>query len=433
MTGRGDHLRRGRCPGALRPMESGDGLIVRVRPRAGGLDAETLIALADAASRYGNGHIDLTRRANLQLRGVTRETLPRLLDLLAERGLLDANAEAEAVRNILVSPLAGADPSEVLDVRPLAIELSRLIEADRALWSLPGKFAFLIDGGGALPLDAARADIRLRAIRAGQEARIALGIDRPGEVLWLGHTSRGSAPAATVRVAHAVLDSRPGSGCIRLRDLSERGAEHIGAALSGFLDPLDAPPLPRARNATVGLLNDGPHVFAAGIAMPFGRVEATTLRRLVEVLAAAGAEEARVSPWQTLYVPIRRRILAEGMLGAAASLGLIIDGNDPLLKLDACPGAPACSRAAAATRRDAQLLAAAIRAHPEIRSVHVSGCPKGCARSSPADLVLVARDGGYGLVRNGTASGRPERTIASAELRDLPSVLGKKRGTPCHA
>ncbi len=26
---------KGWCPGALRPMESGDGLVVRVRPRAG--------------------------------------------------------------------------------------------------------------------------------------------------------------------------------------------------------------------------------------------------------------------------------------------------------------------------------------------------------------------------------------------------------------
>jgi len=428
-----DVHRRGCCPGALRPMESGDGLIVRVRPRAGGFDAETLIALADAASRYGNGQLDLTRRANLQLRGVKRETLPRLLDLLAERGLLDGDAEAEAVRNILVSPLAGADPKEVLDVRPLAIELSRLIEADRALWSLPGKFAFLIDGGGALPLDAERADIRLKAIAAGQAARIALGIDRRDEVFWLGHSSPETAPAAAVRVAHAFLECRPGGGRGRLRDLSDSGAERVRAAVSKVVDPIAAPPSPLARTSPLGLLKDGPHVFAVGIAMPFGRIEGAILRSLVEALAAAGAKEVRVSPWRTLYVPIDSRTLAEGMLGAAASFGLIVDGDAPLLKLDACPGAPACCRARGDTRRAAQLLAAAVRAHPEIRSVHVSGCPKGCARSTPADLVFVARDGGYGLVRNGTASDRPEKTIASAELRELPSVLGKKRGAPCHA
>jgi precorrin-3B synthase len=429
MTGSAVHLRRGWCPGALRPMESGDGLIVRVRPRAGGLDAETLIALAHAASRYGNGQIDLTRRANLQLRGVTYETLPRLLDLLAEHGLLDANAEAEAVRNILVSPLAGADPSEVLDVRPLVCELAQVLDADRALWGLPGKFAFLIDGGGALPLDAERADVRLRAIRSGKEARIAVGIDRPGGTLWLGLT-RPAGPLVAVRVAHAFLRSRPGDGCIRFRDLSDSGAERIRAAISEIVDPIEAPPSPRVRSSPLGLLEDGGRVFAVGIAVPFGRIESAVLRGLAEALAAAGAEEVRLSPWRTIYVPVSRGISAEGVLGAAAALGLIVDGKDPLLIFAACPGAPACSRAVADTRKDAQLLAAAIRSHPEIRSVHVSGCPKGCARSKPADLVLVAGGDGYGLIRNGTASDRPERTIASTELGALPSLL--HRGAPRH-
>ena len=69
---------RGWCPGALRPMESGDGLLVRVRPRAGRLATGDVIAIAAAAERYGNGLIDLTRRANLQLRGLSAESLPDL-------------------------------------------------------------------------------------------------------------------------------------------------------------------------------------------------------------------------------------------------------------------------------------------------------------------------------------------------------------------
>ena len=54
---------KGWCPGALKPMQSGDGLIVRVRPRCGMLSPDELIGLAEAAQRFGNGHIDLTRRA----------------------------------------------------------------------------------------------------------------------------------------------------------------------------------------------------------------------------------------------------------------------------------------------------------------------------------------------------------------------------------
>ena len=413
-------------------MKSGDGLIVRIKPRVGDLQMDTLIALAGAARRYGNGQIDLTRRANLQLRGVTHETLSPLLLCLTDRGLLDANDEAEAVRNILVSPLAGSDPSELLDVRPLALELARLLETDGSLWRLPAKFAFLVDGGGALPLDAERADIRLRAIAAEEEARIAVGIDRPDRTLWLGATTPEAAPAAAVHVAHALLENLPADGRVRLLDLAESDVEKIRAAVSGIVDPLEAPPLLRVRTSPVGLLKDGAYVFAAGIAVPFGRVESDTLRALAEALGAAGVVELRLSPWRALYVPLRHGIPAHSVLRAAAALGLIVDDKNPLLKVTACAGAPACCSATTDTRGDARLLAEALEAFPEIRSVHVSGCPKGCARSEPADLVLVARGNGYGLVRNGTASDPPERSIASAEISAF-SLLSQLRRAPRHA
>ena len=80
---------KGWCPGALKPMQSGDGLIVRVRPRCGMLSPDELIVLAEAAQRFGNGHIDLTRRANLQIRGVSEETLPGLHEVIDRLGLLE--------------------------------------------------------------------------------------------------------------------------------------------------------------------------------------------------------------------------------------------------------------------------------------------------------------------------------------------------------
>ena len=73
---------KGWCPGALRPMESGDGLIVRVRPWNSALTPAQARAIADGARRHGNGLIDLTRRANLQLRGVSPATLAPLQEAL---------------------------------------------------------------------------------------------------------------------------------------------------------------------------------------------------------------------------------------------------------------------------------------------------------------------------------------------------------------
>src|SRR5690349_10110447 len=101
---------KGWCPGALRPMPSGDGLIVRIRPPCGAFTLGQAAALADLAQSLGNGHIDLTRRANLQLRGLGEARLPALHAALRKLMLLDRDAETEAGRNVMVSPLAGLDP-----------------------------------------------------------------------------------------------------------------------------------------------------------------------------------------------------------------------------------------------------------------------------------------------------------------------------------
>jgi len=79
---------KGWCPGGVRPMPSGDGLLVRVRPWCGAFTLEQARGLADIAATLGNGHIDLTRRANLQIRGLRDESLPALHDALDRLGLL---------------------------------------------------------------------------------------------------------------------------------------------------------------------------------------------------------------------------------------------------------------------------------------------------------------------------------------------------------
>src|SRR4029077_17443228 len=110
---------KGWCPGALRPMPSGDGLIVRIRPFCGAFSLEQARGLADLARRLGNGHIDLTRRANLQLRGLVEAHRAELQAALGRLGLIDPDAETEATRNLMVGPLAGLDPA-VWDIRPIA-------------------------------------------------------------------------------------------------------------------------------------------------------------------------------------------------------------------------------------------------------------------------------------------------------------------------
>ena len=96
-----DALRKGWCPGALRPMMVRDGLLVRLKITGGIVPTELALALADLAERHGNGLFDLSARANLQLRGVREDALPALLDGLGALGLLDGEPAADDGRQLV--------------------------------------------------------------------------------------------------------------------------------------------------------------------------------------------------------------------------------------------------------------------------------------------------------------------------------------------
>jgi precorrin-3B synthase len=415
---------KGWCPGALRPMQSGDGLIVRIRPQSATFSPDELRALADAAWRLGNGHIDLTRRANLQIRGVSETSLPALHEVIAGLGLLDDNADGEAVRNIMINPLAGIDPTEALDVRPIGRELARWLVSDKSAWALPTKFGFVVDGGGALSLAQQHADVRLAAVAHGPEVAMAIGIETHAGMEWLGSTTPGAAAAAAINIARAFIEMASREQRQRMRDLSAESLASIRSTMRSRLDALHENP-PQANvspDRRIGLIELGKR-FAVGIGAPFGRVETDQLRRLVEVIATQGIAEIRLSPWRALYAGVSSRQSGEDILDAAKHEGLITDPRDPLLQIEACPGAPGCQSTALDTRGDGRRLAALLPRFGFAGTVHVSGCAKGCAKSGSSDLVLVGAEGRYGIVRNGTAQDQPARRFSFAELAADPGAI----------
>ena len=133
---------KGWCPGALTPMESGDGLLLRAKIIGSKLSLTQLSEIAAIALDCGNGWIDLSQRAQLQIRGVTETTLAPAQARLKSIGLLASDAATESRLNIMASPLAGAASP---DANEIAARLARAIAEDQALASLPGKFLFLVD------------------------------------------------------------------------------------------------------------------------------------------------------------------------------------------------------------------------------------------------------------------------------------------------
>ena len=343
--------RKGWCPGALRPMETGDGLLVRVRASGGRLTLAQAAAIAEGALACGNGAISLSARGNLQVRGVSEKTLPDLHARLAAAGLIDSDPEVERLRNILVSPLSDIDPDAVFDLGPSVAALERRLAEDAALRPLPAKFSFALDAGGRLPLGDIGADIRFEAIR---------GAEGPAFAAYLGGDDALAAILApsdiggvASRLARAFLALAGGGEARRMRALVER----LGAKAVFSSAGLDA--RPRHRSPCSAALRDvlGGHAFGpaivVGAAAPFGDIDAGQFRTLIERARSAGADGLRLAPWRSFFVTGLAPRSAVSFVGACAKLGFVVHSGDLRMRVVACPGAPACMHAFRPLREDA--------------------------------------------------------------------------------
>lgn len=360
---------KGWCPTAWRPMMAGDGLLVRVRPPLGRLTRVQLLGLCEAATEHGNGQIDMTTRANLQIRGVRENSWRPLIDKLLELGLIDPDPIREARANILVVPDWRAQD----DTHRIAEELrARLPE----LPDLPGKVGFAIDAGNAPMLGSAPADFRIERAASGRLILRADGRDLGTPLL-------------------------PGTEVDHLIELAHWFVE-TGGAQMGRMARHDAPLPDWAASTTSPAASaprpePGPHPFGIALGLPFGRVSAAALIRFARAETAVDA--IRLTPWRIAICQ------TDATLGVQPDpADFITDPSAPVLRTDACVGAPACPQGTVETR------AIALRLAPHVAGrLHVSGCAKGCARATPGDVVVTGRDGRYDLAFAACAGAPPSR------------------------
>jgi len=412
---------KGWCPGALAPMESGDGLLMRAKIVGSRLTLQQASEIAAISRDCGNGLLDLSQRAQLQMRGLSEETRGAAQARLQSIGLLARDAATESRLNIIASPLGGA---VAFDANEIAARLAQAIAEDQALRSLPGKFLFLVDDGSAPGLRDVAADIRLEA----QGAKFAVVIDGARDQAVIAPLD--AAIGAAIKLARAFIELRAG------REFELRRMHALVAAMGA--EPLllasGLKSAPYRSTCQSGLLSDllgvrqFGHDFCAGVAAPFGRLLARDFAKLAEAALRTGAKELRLTPWRAMMAPTQSLEQAAHIVETARGLGLIVDAGDARLAIAACPGAPECSQANGATRSGLDAIAGfAQTPSRDGVGLHVSGCAKGCAKPSATPLTLVANDGAFDLIYDGAAGDAP--VAKKLTFDEIASVLAQRGST----
>lgn len=376
---------KGWCPGAWRPMATGDGLLVRVRPPLGQLSRQQVVALCEAAETFGSGLIELTSRANVQLRGVSEASWPPLMAFLVEHQLVSDDPQAERQPQLMLAPAwqVGDDTHTI----------ARLLQTQGSeLAPMPGKIGIAIDAGKAPVLCDSAADFRIECSTEG-----GLIVRADGYQCGTAVNEPEAAVEQLIRLTHWFVDSGGWK--------SGRMRRHT-APLPEWATADTVPASPGEKLAL------GKHSNGMVVGLPFGRVAANTLR---EAVSQTNVHTVQVTPW--------RRLLLKDCDTLPAVDGLIRHNSDPRLAMDACPGAPYCEQASVATQPLAERLSGWVEA-----SVHISGCAKGCARQRPAALCLAGREGRFDVIVNGRADSAPVKSgLTESEALDVIKKLSESR------
>ncbi|MDF5754199.1 precorrin-3B synthase [Spongiactinospora sp. TRM90649] len=367
--------------------EAADGPLARVRLPGGVISADRLRELAACASELGSGVIELTSRANVQVRGLRSPV--GFAARMAAAGLLPS-ASHERVRNIVASPLAGRGPAGIIDPDPVVAALDAGLCARPRLASLPGRFLFAVDDGTG---DVAALDADLTF--AGGDRLLIGGLD-----LALPATPT-TAAAHLLAAAEAFLDERGDTPAWHITDLpngpSDLHHRLTRHAVHGTGEREADASAPTGRGvegggkpwagAVPGVVRLRDERLAVVVGVPLGRLSADQGRVL-----AGLSPVVRVTPWRTVVLAD----LAEAgpVTGVLAAAGLVTDPESPWVGVSACTGRPGCARALADVRADAARWVAGRTARAE-DPVHWAGCERRCGLPRGRVIEMVANGIGY--------------------------------------
>jgi ferredoxin-nitrite reductase len=401
-------VERSICPDIYHPAVARDGLLTRLRIPGGVLNELQCQTIAQLSATLGLEYVQVTNRANLQLRSLTQDLDRDLLTKLTACGLAASNTAIDGIRNIMLSPTAGIDVRELVDIRPVAAAWLDYLNSHPELGELSNKFSVGFDGGGSVSILDRPNDITL------------LAVDEDEFKLYLSMGDRGDRPQPvgvnlTIEECLPMLAAlaqsyRQGIEVIggdtrrkpRLRDvirhfgLTEFGElvrrEFSGSSRFIFKNLEDRDSMRVNEDVHLGVYPQRQQDrYYVGVVLLLGRATGAQVSGLGAIAAQYGSGDIRLTPWQNVIIPdVRERDLPL-VQELITNLGLVQTATHPSSLLRACAGTTGCQYSATDTQADAIALSEYLAAKFTLDrplNIHFSGCEKSCAQHDRADITL---------------------------------------------
>jgi ferredoxin-nitrite reductase len=385
-----------------------DAFMARLRIPGGVVKTFQLRELGRIAQELTSGYVQITTRANFQMRLIQPKDVPEFLRRVQAIGLHTRGAGADNIRNLTANPTAGIDPVELINVMPLVHDLAQIIINDRSFYDLPRKFNIAYDGGGLIGAVEDTNDIGVKAVKSGEEVlfRIALG-GATGHKAFARDLGVVVPPAQINKVVAAIVRVYIENGCrtdrkrARLKHLLEKMplSEYLALVEKKLGAPLRREPgdLAKLRWPSQELphshIGDFPQkqtgLTYVGVGLSVGHLTPKQMLRLADVVEAHGGDEIRLTVWQNFIVPNVPDAAVPELRHALEKLGFTTRQSHIASGVIACTGNSYCKYAQSNTKGHAQELVKWLEKRVRLDqpvNIHLTGCPNSCAQHYMGDI-----------------------------------------------
>ena len=404
--------RRFACPGLFRMPLANDGGICRIKLPLGRLTGEQIEGIAEAARTFSTGYVELTTRANLQIRAVEKNNEQKLINKLLKLGLGPLNPEGDDIRNVMVAPTAGIDVNMSCDTTLLGNKLLEMLQLNKEFVSLSPKFSFLINGAETTRVLDHVADIWLSAVPGGLTYNFGFASSAL-DIQVKGNNAIGSIPTqqALEFIGHCldafIVISKSDPTITRMKHLHshQRFDEFLADLKKRFnyeiSKPLLSPEMLDNQPPLAGIFAQKQKgLFYVGARPELGRLSSKVLYNIAKLIKTRAINTPiRLTHHQGVIVPDCTKEEAQLIRNRLHEFGLATDKNAPALYVFCCAGAPLCHSALSNVQRDGKYLIDHFSSPPKAL-IHLTGCQKSCVATVPFPFtVLAVKDGVYNLYR----------------------------------